>query len=228
MAAPLVIGQLVGQGVKLGYDIYRSEKARSEIKKLGQRPTYGLTPEMVSSYDDAAQEAKYGYTPQETSAFRQRLKSRSNTIFNRGLLAGGGGVSQSLNAAVLAGDIGAELDFAASGAEKRTRKRMYRDTRGDIITRQRNLITQSELQYRNMVEQALGMAQQHGRMGAIDTITQTPYNIAMMDYLKANTENQAPTQYGDNTGITFPKFNMGTKQNNNFTPLNYRFKGNSR
>jgi len=163
LAAPVVKG---------AYGIYQAYQADKRIKQLGERPTFKITPEMDKSYKRAERDAKFGYSSEERNAYQQRLERSRSQIFGRGKIIGGGGVAQALNAAVLTNQLGAELDYAASDAQLIRQKRRYADRRGDVISNQRNRITAERINYRNRVEQALGLAGSQGNLNAVEAASE--------------------------------------------------------
>jgi len=196
MPIPLAV-PIAGAVVKGATGAFQTYNANKRIKALGKRPSFSITPEQDKSYKRAEREALFGFSPEETNAFQQRIARRNNTIFNRGLAIGGGGVSQAINAAVMAGELGAEMDFASQGARLRRDKIRYADQRGDVISNQRNRDTQERISYRNAVEQALGRAKSDGMLNFSEALTDIPNafllkdyydNPLIMDYLKSQNQ----------------------------------------
>lgn len=190
MAAAALLA--VPAAAKAAYGIYQDVTASKRLKNLGDRPSLEITPEMQRSYQEAEREAGYGFSPQEKTSFFQRQKRRANALYSRALPMAGGGLSQAINAAVLSGNIQENLDFTAQDAALRRDKRRYADARGDIISNQRNRIAQEKINYRNMVEQALGMAKQQGRMSTIEGVSEIPSAIFYGNYLKGISGNGMP------------------------------------
>lgn len=191
MPIPLAI-PIAAAGAKLAFGAYQTYNANKRLKNLGAMPEYELTPEMINSQKRAERMARTGYTPQESASFYQRLARGNRTAFQRGLSIGGGGISQALNSAVLANNIGANLDFTANDAALKRRNIQYADQRGDVITGQRNKNVYQQLAYRMMLEQALGQAKSQGQMNMVESITDLPWALMYNEKTGSGERQQAP------------------------------------
>lgn len=197
MADPLTIGIVAAPALKAAAGAIQSVGARRRRRELGERKGFSISPEMERSYQDALREAEFGFSPEETSAFQQRMAQNRQSILNRGQMVGGGGVAQALNAAVLGGQIGAELDFASRDANLRRVKRQYADQRGDVISTQRNRIDADRLAYRDAVERALGAAGSQGRTNIVEGLSELPYAALAAKYFDNPSKSKEVVSFGD-------------------------------
>lgn len=143
---------------------YEAFKGAQGLKKLNKEkyPEYSISPELQNSYGRAEQMAGMGYTPQEAANFRQNVAQQQNTGFRQGVNAGGGNLAQALRTGLQAQNLGAFNSFSASDAALHRSNIHYADQLGQQVSNQRNLITGSQVQRRNMLEQAFGGALRQG------------------------------------------------------------------
>lgn len=167
---PLIVSG-VALAAKLGTDIYRGvqankerKKAQSQLDKLAKTPIpqYSVSPEVQSYYSQAASEAAnpQGFSGAETAAFNQNVARNTNTQYANAVNRAGGQASQYIANLLNMNNLNAYNQFAAQGEGIRRGNRQAafgRQAQGmSQIQNVNNMNTQSQLQRRLMVEQALG------------------------------------------------------------------------
>jgi len=104
---------------KLIGGLRREAEAKKGIRELEKTPfpETEVSPELRASQIRAEGLATEGFSAEETAAFQQGQSRLGAARFRRATDVGGGEFSQAIAAGIGYGDIGANLDFAASGAQ---------------------------------------------------------------------------------------------------------------
>jgi len=174
--------------------------------------------------------SRFGYSPEETAAFKGNLASQSEARYKRATDQAGGSLSQAIQGGINYGNIKGLLNFAGNDASFHRRNIQYADSIGRQIQSQKNLITQSEQQRYNKVENAYGNEFTKGSENIVN-----PFNLTQaMNYmggqkgLNTNTTGtgNAPYSWHEKSGannIDFSNYYGTGNLNNpyNFTPPNF-------
>lgn len=170
---PLVAAGLVAGGIKSVTGLIQSTQANKQLKKLGQTPIdeYGISPELQSSYSRAEAMTNQGFSGEEKAAFQQGIGRQQAGAFKSAVDMSGGNLSSAIGAALNAQKIGAQVDFAAQGAQLKGQHIEQANQLAGQIQNQKNLMIESRRQRRTMLEQAYGQAKQQGIENLTDGLT---------------------------------------------------------
>lgn len=150
--------------VSIGTGIYEHTQAKKALKNLQNQPLpqYTMAPEQQNYYNRVNQASQYGFSPQETAAFKQNVAQQQNTGYQQGIQQSGGNLAQALSAGFGAQNLQTQNQFAAQGAELQRQKLGMLGSAAGEVQGQQNLINQNQIQRRNTLEQAYGQAMQAG------------------------------------------------------------------
>ena len=153
---------IAGAGLAIkGVSAYsQNRRAKKGLEALNEQPEaqYSVSPELKGAYDTALANSKTGHSPEEEAAFSQKMARSSATATRSALDAGGGNMASTINAGLMANEIGAINQFAASGAQLKQQKINTAADLARAIQSQENLGTGATIQKRMMLEQAYGGA----------------------------------------------------------------------
>lgn len=127
-----------------------------------RRPNYSITPEQRTSYSQAMNNARFGFTPAQTGAFMNNINSSQNAAYNQAINISGGQQANAISRVLQGNRLGAYNQFAAQDASLKLQNQRYADQMGQQITNQRNLIDRTLIDDRNRQEEAWGGAMQSG------------------------------------------------------------------
>lgn len=149
---------------ELGLGLYQNFSAGKKLKALNKiaLPEYGITPEQQGSFDAATKRAKFGFDPTQKANFLNNVQSSQNAAYQKAIDTSGGQMASAIGRLMQANQLRSMNQFAADDAQKQQYNQQYADSMGQNITQQRNLKTQTEIQRRMMLEQALGTAKAQG------------------------------------------------------------------
>ena len=175
---PIVAGSVL-KGIGMANSASLQKRAQRDLDKLTAtpRPRYGITPEIRKQYEQALGEAstRRGYGGATVSSFRKRL---GQTLGTKGRIASSmGGNPRAVNA-VLAGQEADALNQFYAGEEgfanaNRLGAIGRAGNYANLYQRINDANTQADLNYRLMLEQALGntiRSQRDFRMGTLNSI----------------------------------------------------------
>jgi hypothetical protein len=157
-------GQFGSQGAGTGIlGAVQTIGSMAMMNKLRRTPRarYEITPEMQGSFDRAEGMARTGFTGGETAAFRQNL-AQTQSAGMAGARQMGGGLGRAIFGQQSAMRLGALQNFAGQDAALMRQNMRYADSRGDVLSQQRNRQTAEDIAYRNMQEQNVGRSMQSG------------------------------------------------------------------
>lgn len=143
------------------YQTIASTMALNKLNKTPQ-PNYEISPELQGSYKTAMERAAYGYNPAQRGNFMNNVTSSQNAAYQRAVDMSGGQMSSAIGRVLQSNKLQALNRFAADNATKQQINQQYADSLGQRISDQRNRKTQTEIQRRMMLEQALGTAKSQG------------------------------------------------------------------
>lgn len=161
---------LVGTAFNVVHGLVQQAQAKKGLNSLVKPQGYNVTPEQQQSYDRAQKDAMSGYSAQERAAYLSNLASRNNAGYSRALKFGGNGLAGAIQAGVNYGNSKALNDFAANDAQLRRSNIRYADSRGDVISGQRNRNTQLQNQEYNQAAQAYGGAIKAGKENVFNSL----------------------------------------------------------
>jgi len=154
----------------VAHGLYQQSQARKGLNSLVKPQGYNITPEQQQSYGRAQKDAMSGYSAQERAAYLSNMASRNNAGYSRALKFGGNGLSGAIQAGVNYGNSKALNDFAANDAQLRRSNVRYADSRGDVISGQRNRQTQLKNQEYNQAAAAYGGAIKAGKENVFNAV----------------------------------------------------------
>lgn len=154
---PLAAGSLILGAIQTGVGMYQLNKLNKE-----PMPNFGITPEQMQSFSRAQGRTGYGYSPEQRSNYFQQVAGRYAQNYGNAMKLSGGNLSGALNRGLQAGNLRDFSNFAAGDAQQQQANIRIADQRGDIISGQRNMITNQNIQNRIRKEQAFGGAMQSG------------------------------------------------------------------
>lgn len=174
---PLIIaGAIAGAGAiaKGVGGIIQTHKANKALKEINKTPypEYGISPELRNAYARAEANTKYGFSPEEAAAFQQQLTRSQTGQFSAAKDMGGS--PQAINAVLQANQTGAINQFAGQGAEIKRQNIQTANQLAGQLQSQYNLIDQSKIQRRQILEEAYGSAKKQGQentWGAVNDLT---------------------------------------------------------
>lgn len=157
MPLPLAIGSLLLGGLQAGI-------GGMALNQLNQTPipNFGITPEQQNSYGRAQTRAGYGYSPEQRADYMGNVAGRNAQVYNNAIKLSGGNLSGALARGIQSSALRDYSTFAANDAQLQQNNIRYADQRGDMITNQRNMATNQNIQNRIRQEQAFGGALQSG------------------------------------------------------------------
>jgi len=154
----------------VAHGLVQQQQARKGLNSLVKPQGYNITPEQQQSYGRAQKDAMSGYSAQERAAYLSNMASRNNAGYSRALKFGGNGLAGAIQAGVNYGNSKALNDFAANDAQLRRSNVRYADSRGDVISGQRNRDTQLKNQEYNQAAQAYGGAIKAGKENVFNAV----------------------------------------------------------
>ena len=166
----LPILPLAGMAFNVAHGLYQQSQARKGLNSLVKPQGYNITPEQQQSYGRAQKDAMSGYSAQERAAYLSNMASRNNAGYSRALKFGGNGLAGAIQAGVNYGNSRALNDFAANDAQLRRSNVRYADSRGDVISGQRNRDTQLKNQEYNQAAAAYGGAIKAGKGNVFNAV----------------------------------------------------------
>lgn len=169
---PLAIA-LGAEGLKLGSSLWREYQAKKGLEGLGAPPQYSIAPEQQQAYELARSRSRFGFSPEETAQFRQRMAQDISTGARNALDVGGGNLARAVSKIGTIQKLGAEGDFAAKDAAMQRQNIHDYYTAAGQMAAQRNRITGGQREDYNRAQQAYGMAAQQqwqNAMGAVSDI----------------------------------------------------------
>ena len=191
---------------------YQTIAGLSGFNSLGEYPKPTISKELQGSYNRAEDMSRFGYSPEETAAFKGNLASQSEARYKRATDQAGGSLSQAIQSGINYGNIKGLLNFAGNDASFHRRNIQYADSIGRQIQSQKNLITQSEQQRYNKVENAYGNEFTKGSENIVN-----PFNLTQaMNYISGQKELDT-NNTGDGMG--------GIGVNNSYKNFNNNFGG---
>lgn len=145
---------------QIGQSIVEKNRAKKALKELSAQPVpeIGVAPELMKSYSRAEDNAKYGFSGEETSAFNQNLSRAQNTRLQAAKDVGGGQIAGVINAMDNADSINAINQFAAQGARLQQDKIQYADQIAGRLQDIKRMNDEYKIQRRMQLEQAYGGA----------------------------------------------------------------------
>jgi len=161
---------LAGMAFNVVHGLVQQNQARKGLNSLVKPQGYNTTPEQQQSYERAQKDAMSGYSAQERAAYLSNLASRNNAGYSRAMKFGGNGLAGAIQAGVNYGNSKALNDFAANDAQLRRSNVRYADSRGDVISGQRNRNTQLKNQEYNQAAQAYGGAIKAGKENVFNAV----------------------------------------------------------
>jgi hypothetical protein len=175
-------GTAIGAAVGAGYGIYQHSKAKKSLAELNKTkfPNAVIDPEMKAAQDRAQQMAAFGYTPQETAAFKQNIAQQQNTGFRQGVNMSGGNLAQALQVGLGAQKLGAFNQFAGADAALHRQNIRYADSLTQALQGQGNLIASNDIRRRYALEQAYGGAMTVGSENVMKNIGPLAGTLASM------------------------------------------------
>lgn len=141
----------------------QQNEARKGLNSLVKPQGYNVTQEQNASYTNAQHNALNGYSPQERAAYLSNLAQKNNAGYSRAMKFGGNGLAGAIQAGVNYGNASALNNFAAQDAGLRRSNIRYADSRGDVISQQKNRQTQLENNNYNQKQAAFGNAIKTGK-----------------------------------------------------------------
>lgn len=170
---PLIMGGagVLMKGVGMASAAKNRREAMKQLRALQktQRPTFGMDPMLSGLGQSALSSAASptGFTGAEKGAYMQGMNRLQNTQMSRGLSMSGGSQARALSAVLGANQANAMNQFAMNDATlaRNSRSSALQRAFGVANTRQNlsNMQTQSDLSYRNMMEQGYGAAIRQNR-----------------------------------------------------------------
>jgi len=154
----------------VAHGLVQQQQARKGLNSLVKPQGYNITPEQQQSYGRAQKDAMSGYSAQERAAYLSNMASRNNAGYSRALKFGGNGLAGAIQAGVNYGNSKALNDFAANDAQLRRSNVRYADSRGDVISTQRNRDTQMKNQEYNQAANAYGQAIKAGKENVFNAV----------------------------------------------------------
>jgi len=122
----------------MAHSLYSENQAKKGLRSLVKPQGYNVTPEQANSYSSAQQAAKGGYSGAEKAAFQNNLSTQNNTSYNKAMTYGGNSLAGAIQSGINYGNNRALTDFAAKDAAQHRANIRYADSRGDVISGQRN------------------------------------------------------------------------------------------
>lgn len=167
------------------------------LNKLSKQPypEYSISPEIQKSYSRAEDMSSRGYSPQEEAAFRQNLAGTSAQRYQKSSDMAGGNLAQAIQGGVNYGNIKGLVNFAADDANLHRRNIQYADSLAKTIQNQRNLITESQQNRRNALEQAYGGGVKTGLENIVNPLNLSQALAYQKQFLNQN--NTGQTTFGD-------------------------------
>lgn len=141
----------------------QQQDARKGLNSLVKPQGYNVTQEQNASYTNAQHNAMNGYSPQERAAYLSSLAQRNNAGYSKAMKFGGNGLAGAIQAGVNYGNASALNNFASQDAGLRRSNIRYADSRGDVISQQKNRQTQLENNNYNQKQAAFGNAIKTGK-----------------------------------------------------------------
>jgi hypothetical protein len=139
-------------------------------------PQYSISPELQSAYSEALGLKDQGLTAAEKSSFQADINRGAETNYQKAIRASGGSMSNAIMGAVNAEQLGAYDKLAATDAElHRQNLQSYFQISGEM-QRQRNLISQQQIEQRMQLEQQYGKTLNAG----VSNITNAASSLAML------------------------------------------------
>ena len=170
----------VSTGAQMIMSGIQQRKARLGLEELQKQPfpEIAVAPELQSAYGQAQAISQYGFSPEQTAAFNERLARTQGTAFQSAIDLSGGQMAGALSGGLQSQKIGAIGQFAEAGAGLQLKKIQYAGDIASQIQAIKQANAQAKIQQRMMLEQAYGQAikQQKenvmagvGSLGAIGT-----------------------------------------------------------
>lgn len=131
---------LIGMAVGM-IQASQAKKGQDELAKM-TKPELTETPEMASARARAEQAAGYGFSPEETASFTQRLARQRNTATQKGIDQGGQGAA--INAAINYIEPEAWASFTEKSARIQQEKQRYADSFSKALQDMDNANNQQE------------------------------------------------------------------------------------
>jgi hypothetical protein len=150
-------GSLALGAIQTGIGLYGlSQLAKEPLDK------YSASPELIATQNAAAQNAKFGYSPQQKAAFDANMGINFNTTLANAKSLGGGSVSKSLAAILHGNTLGAYNNFAAQDFSNKRSNQQYSDQVGYKKQEIQDRNTTMAINRRNLLEQQYGAAASSG------------------------------------------------------------------
>lgn len=154
----------IGTFAVSGLNAYMGLKGLRELNKQ-PRPNYSVSPEMAMSQNRSFINSKYGFTPQQTGDFNQRLAMNQSGNFRNQVNMGGGSLAQALSSRGNAQNLGAINQYASQDAALLNQNIRYNDQVNSNIQNQLNRKVGQDIDYRMSDEKAIGGSLQAGLGG---------------------------------------------------------------
>ena len=125
-------------------------------------PEYTPNAATQQAYSDAAARAKFGYSPEQVSAFNANVGRTLNADYQNAINMSGGSLAQAMVNRNTGQRLNAFNQFAASDAQLQQANMRYRDQTNQPIQQMQNQNTAYAMRRREMLEQAYGGAIKSG------------------------------------------------------------------
>lgn len=134
------------------------------LAKLGQEelPEYSAGPELIASQNAAAQNAKFGYSPQQKAAFDANIGMGYNTTMGNARAVGGNSVARAVSGITRGNNLNAFNTFAAQDFQNKQSNQRYSDDVGQQKQALKDKNTTMQWNRRNALEQQYGQAMSSG------------------------------------------------------------------
>ena len=160
---PLPLLFAAATAANMVHGLVQEQQAKKGLRSLVKPAGYDITPEQRGSYDAARKNAMSGFSGAERAAYLGNLASRNNAGYSRAMKFGGNGLAGAIQSGINYGNARALNDFAAQDAANQRANMRYADSRGDVISGQRNRQTQLANQNYNQQPAAYGGAIRAGK-----------------------------------------------------------------
>ena len=160
MAVGIALG-VIGLA-EAGYGAYQSYDSQKQLDAMGDRPQYNVTPEQLESKSRSGIRSKFGFMPAQKASLEQGLSQSQNTAYRHAMDTSDGSMSRAIMAALNYSAFRGHNDIAYKDASLQDQHVKYDDSRGDIISRQKNLMTQGDQQTYDQLARAFGAEGQAG------------------------------------------------------------------
>lgn len=125
-------------------------------------PEYTPNAATQQAYADAAARAKFGYSPEQVSAFNANVGRTLNADYQNAINMSGGSLAQAMVNRNTGQRLNAFNQFASSDAQLQQANMRYRDQTNQLIQQMQNQNTAYAMRRREMLEQAYGGAIRSG------------------------------------------------------------------